>query len=633
MSPPRARRLARFFPWSFAGLLRALGLLVALAATTGCSLPGLDDVDVVYRSRPDAPADLVQRVRLHLRARRFSAEVHEAQGALHVRVPRAEVSALKSTLAHPVKLTFHRRAARCRTGCTEAEIEHLDDRAREAPPGELVLVERLSSGRLRTVHVEALPVATVGEKKLVRGPSGTIELSLSESSTAAKALAEVSDEIVLGDGSRALYIGKVNPRAVRLHYGEGLEAYERARLGRELLGLPELPELRDAEESASPRDLGLAAAAVLLPLGLSLIYIFFVRRFDRAHPEPLSLVLVTFVLGAASTLLAMAAEWGASHLSPWLNPQLLTFGGQPSALPLSVLGFALTVGVPEEGAKLLATLYATKRREFDEPVDGVVYGVVAALGFAAAENVSYFAFGRVAASLVVGRAFTSIPVHMFLSGLWGYSLGQRLVTKRARVPFFFGLSALAHGIFDAFLSTEGGFLPAIGVLLLLAVGFVLVLRSALRHGPVSEATRLAAEHKRERHAVGHPWRFVSLSLLLPLLATVMLGVAGAWEASGHGLRSSYPLVLALLVVAIGATVWGITSTLPLDVVLDSHGLTFAGAVRGYAEIDAVVVHGAYLEIHSPRGDIEIGPAHADQLDTLVRALSVHREAQARLGAG
>ncbi len=609
--------------------MRVLGLLVALLVTTGCSLPGLDDVDAVYSVGPGAPPDLVQRVRLHLRARRFSAEVHESPGKLHVRVPRGEIASLKSALAHPVRLAFYRRAARCKNGCTETELEHLDERAREAPEGERVLVERLASGRLKTVHVEAEPVVVVSEKKLARGPEGSIDLSFPGRSITAETLAKTSEDLVLGDGSRALYMGRVDPSSVRLHYGVGLEAYERARLARELIALPELPELRAPDERSSPRDLALAAAAVFLPLALSFVYVFFVRRFDRAHPEPLSLVLVTFVLGAASTLLAMALEWGASHLSPWLNPQLLTFGGQPSALPLSVLGFALTVGVPEEGAKLLATLYATKRREFDEPVDGVVYGVVAALGFAAAENVSYFGFGRVAASLVVGRAFTAIPVHMFLSGLWGYALGQRLVEKKAKVPFFFALSALAHGLFDALLSTDGGFLPAIGVLLVLAVAFVLVLRSALRHGPVSEATRVAAEQRRDRHAVGHPWRFVSLALLLPMLATVMLGMAGAWEASGHGLRSSYPLMLALLVVAIGATVWGITSTLPLDVVLDAHGITFAGAVRAYTEIDAVVVHGAYLEIHSPRGDIEIGPARADELDALVRELAERREAACR----
>ena len=54
--------------------------------------------------------------------------------------------------------------------------------------------------------------------------------------------------------------------------------------------------------------------------------------------------------------------------------------------------FILVVGPVEELLKLLAVYYYTYRRpEFDEPLDGVIYGATAALGFAAIENVVYLA--------------------------------------------------------------------------------------------------------------------------------------------------------------------------------------------------------------------------------------------------
>ena len=91
-------------------------------------------------------------------------------------------------------------------------------------------------------------------------------------------------------------------------------------------------------------------------------------------------------------VLAGAAEIACASLSPWLDPSVMTLGGQAWALPISIAVFSAVVGLAEEGSKFLgAWSLAGHRREFDEPVDGVIYGCAAALGFAAVENVKYFA--------------------------------------------------------------------------------------------------------------------------------------------------------------------------------------------------------------------------------------------------
>ena len=602
-----------------AGLLAAVALVVAVAS--GGGLPGLDDRVARFPLPQDAPADTAWIVSRWLRAAALSADVGVRGGALELRAPRREIPALTELLVHPPGLVVRGRPSRCAHGGCPDEPELAAGSPLPAPgPGELLALAPTRRGWARPVAAlrEGEARLATAELTVRPGDGPTLTLTAAPGSRAAAALA-AGREVVVCNGTHALYTGPTSP-TLTLSFGADVSAYERARRARVFLTLPPLPALASPTVVTPARDLTLATLALTLPTLLSLLYVVFVRRFDRAHPEPLALVTITFALGAASTLLALGLEVAEARLTPWLDPRNLTLGGRLDALPLSTLGFAVTVGLAEEGAKLLATLYAARRREFDEPVDGVVYGAVAALGFAAAENVVYFALGRVSPALVAGRAFTAVPVHLFLSGLWGHALGARLVRPAQRVAPALAAAALAHGAYDAALSTEGGGPLAAGVVLALAVSFVVVLRAALRHGPVSSASAAAARGRRTAFRLGRPWVFASLAAMLPALALALMGAAASWEASGVGQRSAFVAPVGLLVVAVAATLWGITATLPLDAVLDEHGLTFAGAVRAYADLRSVRVSGAYVEVTSPVGDIELGPGPPDALAALEVAL-------------
>ena len=95
--------------------------------------------------------------------------------------------------------------------------------------------------------------------------------------------------------------------------------------------------------------------------------------------------------------------------------------------------------VVEECGKFLVVYWFVFRRPvFDEPIDGIVYAVTAALGFAALENVVYLfaAYSETLAlplELSVLRAVLSVPGHALMSSMWGYSLGQSLVTPHPLV--------------------------------------------------------------------------------------------------------------------------------------------------------------------------------------------------------
>ena len=111
------------------------------------------------------------------------------------------------------------------------------------------------------------------------------------------------------------------------------------------------------------------------------------------------------------------------------------------------------VGAIEEFFKFLPVwLVAARLKEFDEPMDGIIYAVAAALGFATVENVLYaVALGD---HMIFFRAFTSTPAHACFSGLVGYHLGKAMFADRRRkflvIRALLCVTAL-HGAYDMLL--------------------------------------------------------------------------------------------------------------------------------------------------------------------------------------
>jgi RsiW-degrading membrane proteinase PrsW (M82 family) len=110
--------------------------------------------------------------------------------------------------------------------------------------------------------------------------------------------------------------------------------------------------------------------------------LFVVRRMDRNEKEPWRLVLV-------------AAAWGAivaTSLVVWAET-VWEISAQQSLVPGPGLdaSLAFMAGIIEELAKGVAVvlLYLIMRDDFDDVVDGIVYGAAVGLGFNFMESVSY----------------------------------------------------------------------------------------------------------------------------------------------------------------------------------------------------------------------------------------------------
>ncbi|MCY6371652.1 PrsW family intramembrane metalloprotease [Clostridium ganghwense] len=177
---------------------------------------------------------------------------------------------------------------------------------------------------------------------------------------------------------------------------------------------------------------------------------------DRYDKEPIGLLMKVFILGALSVIPAAAVE-----------TVLTLFNVFPGVLGSAFTAF-IVAGLTEEFLKREVILRTSfKNKAFNEKLDGIIYAVFSALGFATVENIMYVVF-RFATNPYVGiyRGVFSVPAHMLFAVTMGYYLSlakfsytgdeYRIFLRRSlTVP------VILHGIFDFILMSKIPILLAI----------------------------------------------------------------------------------------------------------------------------------------------------------------------------
>ncbi|MDR7551336.1 MAG: PrsW family glutamic-type intramembrane protease, partial [Armatimonadota bacterium] len=127
----------------------------------------------------------------------------------------------------------------------------------------------------------------------------------------------------------------------------------------------------------------LLVAAVLITVVPVLMYVWVLWRVDRYEKEPVSLLGASLVGGALVAPILTSLVEGAAGIPTSVFPAL--FQRYPMTPPN--MGGAIV----EELAKAAVVLavYVILRGEFDNTLDGVVYGATVGAGFALAEAVVY----------------------------------------------------------------------------------------------------------------------------------------------------------------------------------------------------------------------------------------------------
>lgn len=198
----------------------------------------------------------------------------------------------------------------------------------------------------------------------------------------------------------------------------------------------------------------LIVTAVTLGIALAII-IYLIDRYDR---EPIGLLVKTFLGGAIIVIPTIFLE---SFLSGFN-----IFGG--------LLGVAYTsfivAGFSEEFFKRMVVMrVAYNHIAFDEKLDGIIYCVMASLGFATIENIMYVVF-RFPDMETVGlyRAILSVPAHMLFGITMGYYLSlAKFCTNPSKKREFYSKSLVTpmilHGTFNFILLSGDSYLMFIFV--------------------------------------------------------------------------------------------------------------------------------------------------------------------------
>lgn len=214
---------------------------------------------------------------------------------------------------------------------------------------------------------------------------------------------------------------------------------------------------------ASQIALGLltALAAGLLP---GIFYVILIYHFDRYEKEPLKLVFTALLWGAIpSMLVGVLAQIFISLPLDLLDPKWILTIQSGVITPLT-----------EEAIKgaILIFIATRHRKEFNDLLDGVVYGAIVGIGFAISGNIISYIGSFVVRGfqglgvIILMEGFLSGLNHAFYSSIFGAGLAYYTNARKSRKTIWvpataFFIAVLANGLHELLTSNLAN-LPVLG---------------------------------------------------------------------------------------------------------------------------------------------------------------------------
>ncbi|MGB9589758.1 MAG: PrsW family intramembrane metalloprotease [Candidatus Hydrothermia bacterium] len=221
--------------------------------------------------------------------------------------------------------------------------------------------------------------------------------------------------------------------------------------------------------------------SVFFGIVLTFLYWLMIWWLDRFEKEPLWLLTALFLWGAIVVpVLAVVFELVAEGVA----------GIVISGTPLEFTSVSVIAPIVEEIFKGIGVLAVVAFREFDDALDGLVYGATVGLGFALTENMLYF-FGNFVGGVPVFFVFLLRSIvfglnHALFTGVFGLFLGLAKVSRNILLRIiwvFFGFALAlsmhaSHNALVSFFDIQGVIASAafysLTVLLILVGAFVML---------------------------------------------------------------------------------------------------------------------------------------------------------------
>ena len=192
---------------------------------------------------------------------------------------------------------------------------------------------------------------------------------------------------------------------------------------------------------------------LLLATILPSILIISLFVFSDKFREPKFEIIKVFFYGILITI-------PAYFLNSYIGDAL-----QNTQLNIALINSFFTAAPVEEGLKLSVLYFLVyKMKDFNEPIDGIVYGVCASLGFATLENIYYVYlladyFETSSMSLALLRAFSAVPAHAVFGLFMGYFfMRYSFIKKGDNLIFAFFVPFGLHSFYNFFMFSS----PIIG---------------------------------------------------------------------------------------------------------------------------------------------------------------------------
>ena len=208
-----------------------------------------------------------------------------------------------------------------------------------------------------------------------------------------------------------------------------------------------------------------------------LAWLYFYLKEDP-HPEPKYLIFITFIAGIISGFIAFFIQLIINNQFEELG--ILPFNKNSTVLEIIFI-FTLYAFIEEIVKFFVVFQTVSKNKNFDEPIDAMIYMIVGALGFATLENLGVLTNSKIIQNslpmlfqIASLRFAGATLLHTLTSGILGYFWALSIREFGLKKPLILGiiLVTVLHTIFNFFIIIFGNtlftflFLGIIGMFLL-----------------------------------------------------------------------------------------------------------------------------------------------------------------------